>query len=265
MNRIRAPYLTLLAGAILAAVLLGLDVRATPSQNVAQRLGSVGTVGTLPVATPTGSTSSAAAPGSGATPSGSFTVIGSVPSSPAAPAATSTAATPNPAVHDYAGRVDGGSPSLAISIYEGKAIAYVCGGGYEVWFTGTAQGGKLALSSRYGAALTGSYDTTGVHGLVVGSGHHWTFTAPTVKAPSGLYRAYTKKEGVKLQATWIVLPDGSQTGAEDAGGDTATAAPVGPINFSTGSAVLTDGQAVQPVRIDGSGAGSASGSQEGAS
>jgi serine/threonine-protein kinase len=159
-------------------------------------------------------------------------------------------------VHDYAGKVDGGGASLAISIYDGKAIAYVCGGSFEVWFTGTAKDGKLALSSRYGATLTATYDAGGVHGLVVGSGRHWTFTSPTVKSPSGLYRAYTKKQGVKVQATWIVLPDGSQTGAEDAGGDTATAAPVAPIDFGSGTAVLPGGQTVQPTRIDGSQEGS---------
>ncbi|MFD0634989.1 hypothetical protein ACFQ9X_29095 [Catenulispora yoronensis] len=108
------------------------------------------------------------------------------------PTATSP---PNAAVHDYAGRVDGGGASLAISIYEGKAIAYVCGGTFEVWFTGTAKNGHLALTGRYGATLTATYDAQGTHGRVVGSGRHWTFTAPPVKAPSGLYRAYTTYQG----------------------------------------------------------------------
>lgn len=239
MKMIKGPYLTLLAGAILAAVLLGLDVRATPSRNVAQQLG---TAAVKP-------TTSATTPSLGTTPSASSTVSSAPPSSAAT---TAPAPPPNPAIHDYAGRVNGGGASLAISIYNGKAVAYVCGGTFEVWFTGTAKDGKLALTSRYGATLTAAYDAGGAHGLVVGSGRHWTFTSPIVKTPSGLYRAYTKYKGVKVQATWIVLPDGSQTGAEDAGGDTATAAPVGPIDFGTGDAVLPDGQTVQPARIDGS-------------
>jgi hypothetical protein len=243
---IKGPYLTLLAGAILAAVLLALDVRATPSENVAQKLGT-------PAATAATPTASAATPSAGTTPSASSTVTITPPSSAATAA---SAPPPNAAVHDYAGRVDGGGASVAISIYNGRAIAYVCGGTYEVWFTGTAKDGRLALTGRYGATLTATYDTRSVHGLVVGSGRHWTFTSPTVKAPSGLYRSYTKYKGVKVQATWIVLPDGSQVGAEDAGGDTATAAPVGPIDFSTGDAVLPDGQTVQPARIDGSQEGS---------
>lgn len=247
MRRIKGPYLTLLAGVILAGILLTLDVRATPSQNVAEKL----------------------TPGVGATVSASSTVASPPPSAvktsqsaPTAPPGTTAPGTtapaakppapPNPAVHDYAGRVDGGGASVAVSVYEGKAVAYVCGGTYEVWFTGTAKDGKLALTSRYGATLTAAYDDRGAHGRVTGSGRHWTFTAPAVKAPSGLYRAYTTYRGVKVQATWIVLPDGSQTGAEDAGGDTATAAPVDPIDFGTGNAVLPDGQVVQPVRIDGS-------------
>lgn len=241
MRVIKGPYVTLFAGAVLAAFLLVLDVRATPGQNVAQKLGAVAAA---PASTAAPATTS---PGVGTTtpPSG----VGSV-SSPPVPAPVASPA--HPAVQDYAGRVDGGGASLAISVYHGHAIAYVCGGTFEVWFTGSANDGKLALTSRYGATLTADYDSTGAHGLVNGSGRHWTFTSPAVKSPSGLYRAYTAYRGVKVQATWIVLPDGSQTGAEDAGGDTATAAPVGPIDFGTGSAVLPEGQTVQPVRIDGS-------------
>lgn len=246
MRKFRGPYLTLLAGAILAAVLLGLDIRATPSQNVAQQLGTAAAS-----AAPT--TSPAATPSAPASTGTATSSAGAV----APPTAATTTTAPNPAVHDYTGRVDGGGASVAISIYNGKAIAYVCGGTFEVWFTGTAQNGKLALTGRYGATLTARYDATHVYyGRVVGSGRHWTFTTPAVKAPSGLYRSYTKKKGLTVQATWIVLPDGGQTGAEDAGGDTATAAPVGPIDFATGTAVLPDGQTVQPTRLDGSMEGS---------
>lgn len=250
MRKIKGPYSTLLAGAILAAVLLTLDVRATPGRNVAQQLTpSAGT--TLSGSTGASSSLSPLSP-----PASSGATGATAP--PGAPATSPTSATgpatppPDPAVHDYAGRVDGGGASLAVSVYDGKAIAYVCGGTFEVWFTGTAKDGKLALTGRYGATLTGTYTAGSAHGRVTGSGRHWTFTSPAVKAPSGLYRAYTTYRGVKVQATWIVLPDGSQTGAEDAGGDTATAAPVGPIDFGTGNAVLPGGPTVQPSRIDGS-------------
>src|SRR5260221_6379533 len=96
MRKIKGPYWTLLAGLVTATVLLTLDVRATPSQGVAQNAGTAYTP-------PTTSTSSAS------------TAVSSPPPptrSPTAPPGGSGASTvvslttPNPDVVDYAGRVD---------------------------------------------------------------------------------------------------------------------------------------------------------------
>ncbi len=49
-----------------------------------------------------------------------------------------------PARADYAGEVNGGGASVAISIHGSQAIAYVCNGSViEAWLKGTAAGGQL--------------------------------------------------------------------------------------------------------------------------
>src|SRR5438445_4909829 len=137
------PLFTLLAGVVLAA---GIGVA-----NAAN-----------------GTTSGTAAP---AYPAGTT----AAPPPSTSQSATSSSVPPpgNPAPQraDYAGRVDGGGASVAVSVRDGHAIAYVCDGKKtEAWLQGATTGGKLDLKDTKGATLTGSYDATTVTGTVVAGG-----------------------------------------------------------------------------------------------
>src|SRR5262249_52869548 len=95
----KTPLITLLTGAALGAVLLVASMLATPKAPAAP----------VAAATP--------APASSATQP-----------APASPTPTATAVANVPARANYAGEVNGGGASVAISIHRGQAIAYVCNG-----------------------------------------------------------------------------------------------------------------------------------------
>ncbi|WP_439379443.1 hypothetical protein [Amycolatopsis lexingtonensis] len=194
------------------------------------------------------------ATGTGVAPvTGAASAAGAASSTTAAPppAATTTSEAPKPtapARADYAGRVTGGGASVAVSVRDGHAIAYLCDGKkVEAWLQGVTTGGKLDLKGAKNAALTGSFDATEVTGTVTSSGKTWQFTAPVAKKPAGLYRAAPKVRGQQAKVGWIVLPDGSQVGIL-AAGDDATAAP--PLDPAKGSATI-DGAAVTAEAISG--------------
>ncbi|MEA5363173.1 hypothetical protein VA596_26825 [Amycolatopsis sp., V23-08] len=192
------PLFTLLAGVVLA-----------------------GGIGITNLVTGTGATPVAgAANAAGAPPTTAPAVTTSPPSTQ--PAKTVDA----PARADYAGRVEGGGASVAVSIRDGHAIAYVCDGKkVEAWLQGVTAGGKLDLTGPKGASLTGSYDATAVTGSVTAGGKTWRFTAGPAKKPAGLYRAAPKVRGKASKAGWIVQADGSQVGILTTD-DQSAAAPV---------------------------------------
>ena len=223
------PLITLLTGAALGIVLLVASMLATPSKAPAGYAGA---------ATPT--------PASAATVASS-----SAAASPTAAASSSSAtASANAQFRaDYAGRVKGGiHASVAISIHGTQAIAYACNGSsVEAWLSGTASGGRLALTGKNGAVLTGNYDSRRAFGNVSADGITYAFSVYTVKKPSGLYRATADVRGAKIKAGWIVLPDGTEVGSLESNADSAapsaTAAP--PLNVTTGTA--QDGNTVLNV------------------
>jgi serine/threonine-protein kinase len=235
VRRPKTQYLTLLSGAAVAVVFLVADLRATPNAVPVSGSGKsvAATKGSTAAPTPS--------------PAGTSTTVQVTLTPSTAP--TSTAASAAAAVtNDYAGHVIGRGASVAISIYGGKVVAYVCGGKFEAWLTGTASNGTLTLTGRYGATLNATYDQSTAHGSATGAGHQWTFTIPAVHSPSGLYRAYAKSH--RVQATWVVLPDGSQIGSVDNGGDAATAIPVGALDLSTLTSTLPDGTAVTATPLN---------------
>jgi hypothetical protein len=205
----RTPLITLLTGAALGAVLLVTSMLATPKAPA-------------PVA------AAAAAPASSA-----------AQSSPASPTPTATVVANVPARANYAGEVNGGGASVAISIHHGQAIAYVCNGSViEAWLKGTAAGGHLTMTGKGRARLSATYRTKRAVGHVVAHGVRYTFSAPAVHKPSGLYRAIAVVRGAKIKAGWIVLPDGTQVGSlepnADAAAPSATRAPM--LDVTTGTA-----------------------------
>jgi hypothetical protein len=206
--KIKTPYLTLLTGAALGAVLLVASMLATPKAPA------------LPAAAATSAPAPTAASQSSPTP-------------------TATAVANVPARANYAGEVNGGGASVAISIHHGQAIAYVCNGSViEAWLKGTAAGGHLTMTGKGHARLSATYRTKRAVGHVIAHGIRYTFSAPAVHKPSGLYRAIAVVRGAKIKAGWIVLPDGTQVGSvepnADAAAPSAKRAPM--LDVTTGTA-----------------------------
>jgi hypothetical protein len=188
--KIKTPYITLLTGAALAAVLLVASMLATPKAPAS------------PVAAATSVPAATAQP------------------SPASPTPTATTVANVPARANYAGEVNGGGASVAISIHHGQAIAYVCNGSViEAWLKGTAAGGHLTMTGKGRARLSATYRSKRAVGHVVAHGVRYTFSAPAVHKPSGLYRAIAIVRGAKIKAGWIVLPDGTQVGSLESNAD----------------------------------------------
>jgi len=174
----------------------------------------------------------------------------SASTAPASPAAVSPAATASPVAKVnavWAGHTDGGAASIAISVKDGVAIAYVCDGRHEIWLQGTAADGKLALTSAKGATLTGTFGGGKATGTVVAGSVRYSFTAPAVTKPSGLYRATAEVRNAKVVGGWIVLPDGSQVGVVTRDGVEGTAPPIDP---ATGQ-VTVDGTVITANPVEG--------------
>ncbi|WP_406128382.1 hypothetical protein [Streptomyces sp. NBC_00989] len=213
------PLLTLLAGLLLGLFMLTLNTTSgTKTASSAQREAS-------PSASPKASTRPSATPTPSPTPS----------KTPVANA-------------NYAGRTDDDTASVAVSVRDGKAVAYFCDGRYkEAWLRGPVDDdGTMKLTAPNGAVLDGKIQQgKKIHGTVKDEGRPYTFTADKAVKPSGLWRATAKVRGAKIDGGWIVLPNGRQTGIVTRDGK-ATAAPR--IDPETG-AVTVDGQQLtaQPV------------------
>lgn len=163
-----------------------------------------------------------------------------------APDPTEATPTPTPTVGDgsgpagvdqtitYAGWVDGGGATVAVVVNEGKALAYVCDGvAVEAWLEGTMADGLINLTGA-GGTLTGTYGNGQITGDITAGQTGWHFTIPTVEAPSGPYRS---ADGLRdrLDASWVVLPDGTQVGVDKTGG---TPRPAQPFDLTSGTATV---------------------------
>ncbi|WP_406434151.1 hypothetical protein OHB00_12215 [Streptomyces sp. NBC_00631] len=201
------PLLTLLAGLLLGLLTLALDATA------GTRNASSSYQEKPPAPTPTSSTASPA----------------SLPS----PSKIADAS--------YAGRTDDDSSSVAVSVRDGRAIAYFCDGrSKESWLKGRVRpDGSMRLTGGHGAALNGTLQDGGrIRGAVDLDGGHYAFTARKAVKGSGLYRATATVRGAKVDGGWIVLADGRQVGMVDREGTPSSAPRIDP---ETG-AVTVDGQ-----------------------
>jgi len=210
--------LTLLSGLVLAAVLLTLSMTAA-KESTAQAAPPP------PKAQPTTAASQSAAPSP----------------TPAAPAASLRVT--------YSAHVNGRGATVAIAVHGATAVAYLCDGRrVEAWLQGTASGGRLSLTGPGGATLTGTYGQV-ASGQVRAGGRTWTFTAPVVRAPSGLYRAALKVRTAVVVGGWIVLPDGTQVGIVTRD---AAPAPAPRLDVASRSAMV-DGATMTAAPVDASG------------
>jgi len=235
------PLITLLTGAALGVVLLIASMLSTPSKTPA---------GYTATASPT---AASVAPATTAPASTAAPPSATAPSS-APPTSTATAYASAPAQANYAGKVQGGGASVAISIHGSQAIAYVCNGStVEAWLKGTtASGGKLVMTGKNHARLTVAYGSGQVTGDVVAHDTHYSFAVHAVNKPSGLYEATAVVRGATIKAGWIVLPDGTQVGSLESDANSsapsATAAPE--LDVATGTAVF-DGVVLHAIPVSG--------------
>ncbi|GAA4602741.1 serine/threonine-protein kinase [Actinoplanes octamycinicus] len=191
----RGPLVTLGVVAVIAAALIGVNVFRAADERADRAANVVGV------------TSAATTDPAGA--------VGQQPTLPPTdPVATSAATTAPAAIRvTLAGFVEDDAGTLALSIRDGKAIAYVCDGDkVEAWLQGTAQDGKLRLTGKNGAKIVGTFDARSAKGDLTILGDTHGFTLRTVTKPSGLYRASARVRGAKVEGSWIVLPDGRQVG-----------------------------------------------------
>ncbi|MFJ3229094.1 hypothetical protein ACIPJS_37890 [Streptomyces sp. NPDC086783] len=205
------PLLTLLAGLLLGVFMLSLNATTgTEGSSYESR--------TTPSATP-GSPSPAAS------------------TTPPPPTPSRTA----PVNADYAGRTDDDSSAIAVSLRDGRAIAYFCDGrDQESWLKGDVEDdGTMRLTGKHGAKLDGTLEEgRRIRGTVDLKGGRHAFTADKAVKPSGLYRATATVRDAKIDGGWIVLPGGKQVGVLTRDGEPGAAPRIDP---ATG-AVTVDGE-----------------------
>ena len=213
----KGPLITLIVGAVVAAVLLALSSNAASRRDASNTAADAGVPGSAPT------TVAAAAPIT-ATP----TVVSVAPGA-------------------YAGEVGGGDASIALAVKDDHVVAYLCDGERtEAWLQGSAAVGTVTLTGR-DSTLTGTYDARGITGTVTAAGRRWTFTVHKVAKPSGLYRATAVVRNASVVAGWIVLPNGRQVGIATVD-DVPAAAP--DLDVTTGRATL-DGTTLSATEVDG--------------
>lgn len=217
MSRL-GPIITLVAGAAVAA---GLGVASVTTAPAAQEQSAAA------VAEPTTEVTSAATPEPTAAPS-----IQKVKA-------------------DYAGRVTGNGGLIAISVRDGKAVGYFCDGKTEAWFKGTAADGAVKLAGFGDARLSAAFGGGKAKGKLSLSGKSWTFTAPTVVKPSGLYRATQLVRGAKIKAGWIVLKNPDGNGFTRVGTAYVDDKQVATPELTPGQPVTLNGVQIQPKDVDG--------------
>jgi serine/threonine-protein kinase len=217
----RGPLITLAAGVVVAAVLIGLSMNAAAGDQTAPIAAKVVTA-TTAQPTPENSTQ---AP---------------IVLPPTTALADRTRAT-------FAGHVDNDGGSLAISLRDGVAIAYICDGKrLEAWLKGTATAGTLSLTGKKGAAITGTFAAGRARGKVTAGGKTNGFSIGVAKKPSGLYRTAAKVRNAQVVGSWIVLPDGRQVGVLTEDGTPGPA----PALDVAGRTTTVDGTQVPATTID---------------
>ncbi|MGW0825630.1 hypothetical protein [Streptomyces sp. NPDC002845] len=211
------PLFTLLGGLLLALFMLSLNA----------------TTGTR-----TTSSTDSVSPGDTVTVSPSPTPTAAPTKSAPPPSRTPTTSPPPNA--DYAGRTDDDSAAIAVSLRDGRAIAYFCDGrDQESWLKGDVEDdGSMTLTSRNGGELAGTLKDRSITGTVNLDGERYGFTADKAVKPSGLYRATATVRGAEVDGGWIVLRGGRQVGILNRDGMPSAAPEIDP---ETG-AVTIDGE-----------------------
>jgi hypothetical protein len=149
----------------------------------------------------------------------------------------------------YAGRTGGGEATVAVAVNGDRAAAYLCdGGSVETWLQGSVTGDQIVLTGRNTAALIGTISGATLSGTVVTStGQAWLFSADEARPPAGIYEARTTIDGLATRIGWVVLPDGTQVGVRNVGGNRS---PAPRLDLDDNTFTL-DGAAYEATPIDG--------------
>jgi len=234
------PYLTLLTGLILAAILLGagMAAKANDGDDDAEAV-AVGAT---------------AEPEATQDTDGEIEIIESPAPTDAQtttdPAPTTTAATVT-VVPDgtYAGHVRGGGASVAVAVKDGVVVAYVCdGASLEAWFQGESDGSKVYLEGNGKATISGKYAKKHLAGKVTVKGKEWSFRVPVVTKPSGLYRSTANVRQAEVVAGWIIVGN-DQVGMVSS--STGEESPAPELDLDSQTATI-DGTEVEASLLDGS-------------
>ncbi|MFI1410462.1 hypothetical protein ACH4Y0_11220 [Streptomyces sp. NPDC020707] len=188
------PLFTLLAGLLLALFMLSLNA----------------TTGTR--STTTGSDEPADAVSASPAPGVTATVSPTKRSpSPGPSKSEPGSAVPNA---DYAGRTDDDSSAVAVTLRDGRAVAYFCDGrDQESWLRGDVESdGSMRLTNKKKQVLTGTLAGRRITGTVDMGARRYGFTADKSLKPNALYRATDTVADTKIDGGWIVLQDDSQVG-----------------------------------------------------
>ncbi|MFI1990254.1 protein kinase [Actinoplanes sp. NPDC020271] len=239
-RRRRGPLVALGVVVAIAATLIGVNLAVAADRRADDRKAAL--AGATATPSPTGASSATGAAGA----AGAAGPGATLPTEPVRTGTTTTAA-PAPVRITLAGHVADGAGTLAISIRDQQAIAYICDGSkVEAWLKGTAKDGKLDLTGKAGAKVVGTFDTASARGRVTVIGKTHDFVLGIVKKPSGLYRTTTKVRNAQVKGSWIVLPDGRQVGVLTEGEQTGPAPQLDVTNRTTS----IDGTSVPVTAVD---------------
>ncbi len=168
------------------------------------------------------------------------------PKAPEAPDEPEAPAAPTfPAEAMYSGDATGSDLAIAVAVKGKQASAYLCDGDdVEDWLKGTAEAGKLELTSKQGeSSLTAELKGKRLTGTVEFRGNSLPFSIAVAAPPAGLYRG----ENGKTTIGWIILPNGKQVGIANSGGDEVPAPELDP-----GMGYVTiDGMRVDAEQVEG--------------
>ena len=226
-----------IGASLLLGVIIGLTVNA--SANDYLQMGPARAPATQSTPASEASTSERAGAtdnGDGATDNGEFV-----------PIATDPVVAVVPARANYAAHLADDAGTLYIAVRDVTVIAYICDGRrLEAWFKGTANSGRIRLTSKAGGRINATYDADTAVGTVAVGGAKTEFTLLLASGKAGLYKSLTKVNGARIKGSWIVLADGTQVGVLTIN-DIPRPAPS--LDTANGTAVVK-GEAVDTTRVD---------------
>jgi len=150
-----------------------------------------------------------------------------------------------PAEAMYSGDATGSDLAIAVAVKGKQASAYLCDGDdVEDWLKGTADAGKVELTSKNGeSGLTAELKGKRLAGTVEFRGNSLPFSIAVAAPPAGLYRG----ENGKTTIGWIVLPNGQQVGISNENGEESPAPMLDPEK----GYVTVDGMRVDAEKVTG--------------